>query len=163
MLAWSKAVNETIARFVRGVPPFPFVRESLDKPAPKADLLVISATPNEALAREWHEHHLDGHVRAICGQEIGTKKETLAVAKKYAAGRALMIGDAPGDQAAAEANRALFFPINPGAEEASWRRLFDEGIDRFLAGTFAGEYQRALLEEFHRYLPRDAAVARAQC
>ena len=44
-----------------------------------------------------------------------------------------MIGDAPGDYQAAEANRPLFFPINPGAEEASWRRLFEEGIDRFLA------------------------------
>ena len=30
-LAWSKAVNETVADMVRGVPPFPFVRESLEK------------------------------------------------------------------------------------------------------------------------------------
>lgn len=152
-LSWSQAVNETIAKFVRGVPPFPFLRECLDKLAPQADLLVISATPNEALAREWREHHLDGHVRAICGQEIGTKKETLGVAKKYAAGRALMIGDAPGDHAAAVANKTLFFPINPGAEEASWKRFYEEGIDRFLRGTFAGEYQGKLLDEFHRYLP----------
>ena len=52
-----------------------------------------------------------------------------------------MIGDAPGDYKAAVANDALFFPINPGAEEASWKRFYEEGIDRFLAGTFAGEYQ----------------------
>ena len=77
----------------------------------------------------------------------------LAIARNYPPGQSLMIGDAPGDHAAAEANRALFFPINPGAEEASWRRFFDEGIDRFLAGTFAGEYQQQLLDEFHRYLP----------
>jgi len=51
------------------------------------------------------------------------------------------------------ANHALFFPINPGAEEASWKRLFDEGIDRFLAGTFAGQYQAELLAEFDRCLP----------
>ena len=51
------------------------------------------------------------------------------------------------------ANHALFFPINPGAEEASWQRFFEEGIDRFLAGTFAGEYQAELLAEFDRYLP----------
>jgi phosphoglycolate phosphatase-like HAD superfamily hydrolase len=152
-LAWSQAVNETIARIVRGVPPFPFLRESLEKLAPRADLLVVSATPNEALTREWQEHHLDGHVRAICGQEIGTKKETLGVAKKYPPQRTLMIGDAPGDQAAAEANKALFFPINPGAEEASWQQFFEEGIDRFFDGTFAGDYQRQLLDEFHSYLP----------
>ena len=64
-----------------------------------------------------------------------------------------MIGDAPGDYKAAVANNCLFFPINPGHEEASWRRLFDEGIDRFFAGTFAGDYQQQLLDEFDAYLP----------
>ena len=29
-------------------------------------------------------------------------------------------------------------PINPGMEEDSWRRFHEVGIDRFLAGTFAG-------------------------
>lgn len=152
-LAWSKAVNEQIANFVRGVPPFPFVRECLEKLQGKADVLVVSATPNEALVREWEEHGLDKFVDAICGQEIGTKKETLANAAKYAANHTLMIGDAPGDHKAAIANHALFFPINPGAEETSWRRLYEEGIDRFFAGTFAGEYQQKLLDEFDKCLP----------
>ena len=84
-LAWSKAVNETVEKFVRGVPPFPYVRECLEKFKPSADLFVVSATPNEALQREWEEHDLAKYVRAICGQEIGTKKETLANAKKYPA------------------------------------------------------------------------------
>jgi phosphoglycolate phosphatase-like HAD superfamily hydrolase len=92
-------------------------------------------------------------VRAICGQESGTKKETLAVAKHYAENHALMIGDAPGDHKAAVANNCLFFPINPGNEQASWQRLLDEGIDRFFGGTFAGEYQEQLLDEFNKYLP----------
>jgi phosphoglycolate phosphatase-like HAD superfamily hydrolase len=152
-LEWSIAVNETIARIVRGVPPFPFLRESLEKLAPNADLIVISATPNEALTREWEEHDLSRYVRAICGQEIGTKKESLGVARKYPPNQALMVGDAPGDYSAAVANNALFFPINPAAEEASWRRFHDEGIDRFLSGTFAGEYQQQLLDEFDRCLP----------
>ena len=64
-----------------------------------------------------------------------------------------MIGDAPGDYQAAKANDALFFPINPGAEDASWKRLHDEGIDRFLGGTFAGDYQQKLLAEFDRTCP----------
>lgn len=64
-----------------------------------------------------------------------------------------MIGDAPGDYQAAVANHTLFFPINPGAEEASWKRFYDEGIERFLAGSFVGDYQAALLAEFDRYLP----------
>jgi phosphoglycolate phosphatase-like HAD superfamily hydrolase len=146
-------VNETIGQVVKEVPPFPFVRQCLEKLATKADLFVVSATPNEALTREWEEHDLAKYVAAICGQEIGTKKESLANAKKYAANHTLMIGDAPGDQQAAEANGALFYPINPGAEEASWKRLLDEGIDRFLGGTFAGKYQADLVAEFHKYLP----------
>jgi len=152
-LAWSKAVNETIERFVRGVPPFPFVRESLEKLAGHADLLVVSATPNEALKREWEEHDLARFVTAICGQEIGTKKEILMNARKYAANHTLMIGDAPGDQQAARANAALFFPINPGAEQSSWQRLCEEGAERFLQQTFAGDYQQQLLDEFDRCLP----------
>jgi beta-phosphoglucomutase-like phosphatase (HAD superfamily) len=152
-LRWSVAVNQAVEQMVRGVPPFPFVRQSLQKLAPRADLLVVSATPNEALTREWAEHDLTQYVAAICGQEVGTKKETLAVARQYPPDHVLMIGDAPGDYSAARANGALFFPINPGAEEASWQRFFEEGIDRFLSGTFAGEYQRELLAAFERCLP----------
>ncbi|HEV7221646.1 MAG TPA: HAD hydrolase-like protein [Pirellulales bacterium] len=152
-LAWSKAVNDTVERFVRNVPPFPFVRESLEKLADKADMLVISATPNDALKREWEEHDIAKYVAAICGQETGTKKETLAAAKQYAAGAALMIGDAPGDYQAAQANHTLFFPINPGAEDASWRRFCEEGIDKFLSGKFAGAYQQQLLDDFDSFLP----------
>ena len=152
-LVWSEAVNDMVERFVRGVPPFPFVRECLVKLADHADILVISATPNDALRREWEEHDIAKHVQDICGQETGTKKQTLATAAKYAANHTLMIGDAPGDHQAAKANAALFFPINPGDEENSWRRFFEEGIDRFLKGTFAGAYQDQLLAEFDRYLP----------
>jgi phosphoglycolate phosphatase-like HAD superfamily hydrolase len=152
-LAWSKAVNQSITDIVRGVPPFPFVTETLQKLKGKSDVLVVSATPNEALVREWEEHDIAKYVAAICGQEIGTKKETLRVAAKYPANHVLMVGDAPGDYKAAVANNALFFPINPGHEEASWRRLHDEGLDRLFGHTFAGEYQRKLLAEFDTYLP----------
>lgn len=152
-LGWSKAVNDAIAATVRCVPPFPFVRESLEKLKEHADVLVVSATPHEALRREWEEHDLAKYMVAICGQEVGTKTESLAAAAKYPANHTLMVGDAPGDHEAAVANKALFFPINPGAEEASWQYFYEEGIDHFLAGTFAGEYQAALLAEFDRYLP----------
>lgn len=151
--AWSVAVNAQIEQFVRGVPPFPYVRDCLEKLAPRADMLVCSATPGEALTREWQEHKIDGFVAAICGQEVGSKKEILSVAKKYQPNHVLMVGDAPGDQQAAEANRALFFPIIAGEEDSSWQRLYREGIDRFLNGTFAGEYQQTLLAQFDRSLP----------
>ncbi len=154
-LKWSLAVNEDIANMVRGVPPFPYIRESLEKLVGKSDVIVVSATPQEALVREWEEHDLDKYVAEICGQEVGTKKESLRVAADCPKDHSLMIGDAPGDYKAAVANNVLFFPINPGAEEGSWRRFHDEGIERFFAGTFAGDYQQSLLDEFDGYLPEN--------
>ena len=153
LLEWSRAVNRAIEEIVHNVPPFPFVRPCLEKMVAQADVLVVSATPHEALQREWDEHDLTQYVVAICGQEVGTKKECLQSAKQYPPCHTLMIGDAPGDHKAAVANGALFFPINPGAEEASWKRLLDEGLYRFFEGTFAGKYQEGLLAEFDRYLP----------
>jgi len=155
VLEWSLDVNEVVKKIVHDVPPFPLVRKSLEKLTQKADALVVSQTPCEALEREWEEHGLNGYVRAIAGQEMGTKAEHIAYAAgdKYPGHKILMVGDAPGDLKAARENDALFFPINPGQEETSWERLFREGLDRFFAGTYAGSYEQELLEEFDKYLP----------
>ncbi len=152
---WSHEVNRMIGEIVAGVAPFPHVRESLEKIAGKADVIVVSATPIEALEREWAEHDIDKHTRVIAGQEHGSKKEHIALAAggKYEEGKVLMVGDAPGDMKAAQANAALFYPVNPGAEEASWKRFFEEAAERFFAGTYAGEYEESLIAEFDRYLP----------
>ena len=40
-LEWSVAVNESVEHIVRNVPPFPYVRECLEKLTGKADLLVV--------------------------------------------------------------------------------------------------------------------------
>src|ERR1017187_9731591 len=154
-LAWSLAVNQAVADIVSGVPPFPLFRESLQKMVQKADVIVVSQTPTEALVREWKEHGIDRFVRAIAGQELGTKTEHIqfAAGGKYPAGKVLMIGDAPGDLQAAMSNHALFYPIVPGHEEASWERFFKEGLDRFFAGTYAGAYEKGLAREFDASLP----------
>ena len=153
-LAWSLDVNETVDKIVgEGVPPFPMVRESLEKLQGKADVLVVSATPQAALQKEWANQGLLPFVQSICGQEVGTKKESLAYASLYPTNHALMIGDAPGDYKAALANNALFFPINPGEEEASWKRFFEEGAQKFLNEEFAGDYQQELLDDFNSHLP----------
>jgi hypothetical protein len=72
-LAWSKEVNARIEDLVFDVPPFPLVRESLVKIHPRADVIVVSQTPVEALEREWKEHKIDHLVDIIAGQEAGTK------------------------------------------------------------------------------------------
>ncbi len=154
-LRWSQAVNDAVAQMVHGVPPFPGVRESLERLMEHAQCIVCSATPGEALQREWEEHDIARYVDAICGQEVGSKAEHLrmAMGDRWDADHVLMIGDALGDYKAACANQALFFPINPGHEEESWQQFLEEGCDRFLNGTFAGDYQQKLLDTFKQYLP----------
>jgi phosphoglycolate phosphatase-like HAD superfamily hydrolase len=153
--AWSRAVDENVARIVHGVPPFPGVRAALESMSPKADLIVCSATPNAALQKEWEEHAIDKFVQAICGQEVGSKKESLAACRQfgYEPERMLMIGDAPGDMKAAQAVGACFYAINPGHEEESWARFNDEAMERFFAGTYKGEYESNVIAEFDRLLP----------
>lgn len=154
-LDWSTAVNNTVEDMVHGVAPFPFVRQSLEKLSSVAEMIVCSATPNAALKKEWEEHNIASFVQAICGQEAGSKKETLGQAKDFGYGenKVLMIGDAPGDMKAAKAVGALFYPINPGREEQSWERFYKESCDKFLNGEYAGDYEKQLIAEFDEYLP----------
>ena len=154
---WSDGVNEQVADIVHGVPPFPLLRQTLEKALGQADMMVISQTPCDALEREWAEHDISKFVEIIAGQEMGTKTEHLkfAAVDNYAAEKILMIGDAPGDHKAAKANGVLFFPILPGREEDSWERMHGEALDRFFAGTYAGEYEVELFAEFDGCLPEN--------
>jgi len=154
-MEWSLAVNAAVKDLVEGVPPFPLVRESLDKINAHADLAVVSGTPTEALIREWEENKIEDYPQIIAGQELGKKTEHLKEINRarYAEGNRLMIGDAPGDLKAARGSGFLFYPVNPGHEEESWQRLHDEALDRFFAGTYAGEYEAARLAEFEKLLP----------
>jgi len=155
-LQWSERVNSAIKDIVKGMPPFPFVRESLEKITAQADVIVVSATPCEALQREWEEHNIAKYADVIAGQEMGTKTEHLKYAAKgkYEKNHILMVGDAPGDLKAAKTNNALFYPINPGDEVESWRRFHDEALDKFISGQYAGSYEEKLIEDFLQHLPQ---------
>ena len=155
LLAWSVEVNQRIEDLVHGIGPFPGVRDVLEAGKAKADLIVVSQTPLEALTREWKENRMEHFLHMIAGQEHGTKTEhlKLATAGKYAPGHVLMVGDAPGDQKAAKGSGALFFPVIPGREDESWAELRDNGLRRFFDGTFAGEYQQKLIAGFDQALP----------
>ena len=154
-LTWSERVNWAIGETVKNMPPFPHVRQSLEKIQPLADVIVVSATPDEALKREWQEHDIAKYVEVIAGQEMGTKTQHLGYATKnrYEKNHVLMIGDAPGDMKAAGANDALFYPINPGNEIESWKRFGDEAFDKFINGEYAGDYEKKVIAEFDTYLP----------
>jgi phosphoglycolate phosphatase-like HAD superfamily hydrolase len=155
VLRWSEAVNEDITRWLHNMPPFPHARMAIEKAGSASDIIVVSQTPLEALEREWEEHDLARFVRAIAGQEYGTKSEhiSLSAKGKYRENRILMIGDAPGDLKAAEDNGALFFPVIPGREDHSWDRFLNEGLDMFLKGNYTLSYQEKLLSEFRKSLP----------
>ena len=154
-LVWSKRVNEMVAEVCKGVPPFPHVRQSIEKAAQKADIIVCSATPSEALEREWAEHGLAQYVKVIAGQEMGKKAEHLAIVSdgKYDKDKIIMLGDAPGDRNAARDNDLAFYAINPGDEAKSWKRFGDEAFDKFMAGDYAGKYEKMVIDEFDTYLP----------
>jgi phosphoglycolate phosphatase-like HAD superfamily hydrolase len=158
VMKWSLDVNEAVERIVRDVPPFPYFRESLDKMIKTADAVVVSQTPSEALIREWSELGIDKFVRFIAGQELGSKSDHLKLAAegKYPANKILMIGDAPGDLKAANAVNGLFYPVLPGKEDESWKRFYEEALDKFFNMTYEGAYQKKLLDEFNAALPEKA-------
>lgn len=147
---WCRAVNAEIARATGRMKPFPNVSGTLETISTSADIVVVSATPYEALEREWQKYSLARHARAIAGQEMGKKPDLLArfAFPRYRPDRVLMIGDAPGDLEAAQANGIAFYPIRPGREDECWMRLRDEAWPRFRAGTYRGDYEEHLVGEF---------------
>ena len=154
VLEWSLECNRRIAEMVHGIPPFPGVKDSLERLSGRADIAIVSATAREALRREWTEHGLIDHVRYVCAQEDGSKKDCIrALAPRYPAGHVLMMGDAPGDMEAAHANGALFYPIRPGDEVNSWQEFLDDGLERFLSDRYAGEAEQGYIARFSACLP----------
>lgn len=155
VLSWSKEVNAAIARTVKNVKPFRWVRESLEEISKNSDVICVSQTPTEALVREWEEHNIMDYVEVIAGQELGTKKEHIEMATKgrFAGDKILVIGDSLGDLNAARENNAHFYPINPGHETESWENFYKEAYKKFLNGTYAGKYEDRLIREFKALLP----------
>lgn len=155
VLKWSEAINDEITRLLRNIPPFPDALKALDRISGSADLVIISQTPFEAIEREWKENDLKKYVREIAGQEYGTKTEQIAMAAKgkYDDNKILMIGDAKGDFDASVNNGILFYPVIPGKENESWKRFLNEGFEKFIKCTFAGDYENKLLKEFWESLP----------
>jgi phosphoglycolate phosphatase-like HAD superfamily hydrolase len=155
VLRWTEAVNDDITRWLSKIPPFPHAKTAIRDMSEFADLIVVSQTPLEALDREWEEHDLKKYLKAIAGQEHGTKSEhiSLAAKGKYPDNKILMIGDALGDLKAASKNGILFYPIIPEKEDEAWERFHKEGLEKFKKGTYEGHYEETLLRDFRKSLP----------
>jgi phosphoglycolate phosphatase-like HAD superfamily hydrolase len=152
---WSIALNADIDQNMPAPPPFPGVEKALQRIQQHSDAIVISQTQAEALLKDWYRDDLAKYVSVIAGPELGSKVDhfTLSAVDHYPANRILMIGDAPGDMAAAQSIGCPFFPINPGHEVESWNRFMGEAYTRFLDGGFSEEYQHNLIREFKALLP----------
>ena len=155
VVRWTEAVNKDISEWLRDIPPFPYAIAAIKEMSQLADLIIVSQTPLEAINREWEEHDLKKYVKAIAGQEHGTKTEHIAIAAKgkYPDNKILMIGDAKGDLDAANNNGIHFYPIMPGKEDEAWQKLLYEGLKKFVNATYSGTYEESLLKEFRKSLP----------
>lgn len=156
VLNWSLDANRRVAELVKGIPPFPYVRESLEKLSGFADIVIVSATPREALVKEWTTNGIDKYVSHLGAQEDGTKKEIIASIKdNYEPDHCLMIGDAPGDYKAALANGILFYPIRPLDEIESWKEFYNDAISKFASLTYKGKNFESYYERFIKCLPEN--------
>ena len=161
VLDWSLDVNRRVAELVRGVKAFPYVRESLEAIADQADIVIVSATQTKALEREWEENGLLPLVKAVKGQEAGSKKEVIAsLLDSYAPDHVIMVGDAPGDRDAAAANGVAFYPICPEQEDLSWA-AFNSNMEAFMAGEYE-QLQQVQVAHFETLLPQHPAWEKAE-
>ena len=153
-LAWSLAVNESIENLPQDDEPFEGVKVGLEGISKLADISVVSSANGEALDSEWNRHDLVKYLKALLGQEAGTKQHCIAELKKkgYDANKILMVGEAPGDLHAAQNNDVNFYPILVNKEGFSWERLLNEAVPKLIEGTFDEKYQNQLIEEFNNSL-----------
>lgn len=150
-LEWSLNVNEAIENLPKGDEPFENVKEGLEALSKKVDISVVSSANGEALNDEWSRNDLVKYLRALLGQEAGTKQHCIAELKKkgYDADKILMVGDAPGDLQAAKNNGVRFYPILVNKEGFSWERLVGEAVPKLMNGEFDEAYQNQLIGEFN--------------
>lgn len=153
-LKWSNAVNKAISELHNEDKPFPKVKEALEAISAVSDVAIVSSANGGAVLDEWTRHELAPFVDVMLGQEAGTKAACIAGLKEnyLSDNNVLMVGDAPGDLEAALKNGVLFYPILVGKEEFSWKRLSDEAMPKFLDGSYRGEYQQKLIDEFNEIL-----------
>jgi phosphoglycolate phosphatase-like HAD superfamily hydrolase len=153
-LEWSNAVNTAIKELPEVDKPFPKVKDGLDIISSVADIAIVSSANSGAVEAEWSRHQLNSYVQVMLGQEAGSKAFCIEALKKhgYLSDCVLMVGDAPGDLEAAIKNQVLFYPILVGKEKFSWERLSFEALSKFTEGSYRGEYQNKLIEEFNSNL-----------
>ena len=154
-LQWTRRVNQKIENLSpEERMAFPGAKKALALAGAYGDVAVVSSANQKAVEEEWKAHGLLRYVDFVMAQEAGSKTECMARLKAagYSDGHILMIGDAPGDEKAAEDNQVLYYPILAGREEESWQEFLEKALDLFIEGRYQGDYQQKKIEEFHQNL-----------
>lgn len=155
LLAWSEAVDRSFAFITVPMEPFPYVRETVQYLAERADILVVSGTPYSDLAEWWVRNNLAQYAQAIASKEMGKKDEHIRIVKEsggYGDDHIIMCGDGGGDLKAVKKNNGLFFPTPPGKEVDAWSNAM-EVFNAFFDGAYRGsELEKRKLEEFDNAL-----------
>lgn len=150
-LSWSKAVNAGIVALPEDLKvPYPGAKEGLAAAHTFADVAVVSSANRDAVEEEWTTHGLLNHVDIVLAQDCGSKAHCISEMLKfgYDTDKVLMVGDAPGDSDAADANGVYYYPILVNKEEESWMELRETGYEKLQTGAYGGDYQNKKKEEF---------------
>ena len=104
----------------------------------------------QAVMDEWEKEGILEYMDLVLTQNDGSKAFCIQelLKKGYALDQTMMVGDAPGDYDAAKKNGVCFFPILVKKEAQSWSQLRQEAADRFLSGSYRGEYEEAQIKSF---------------
>lgn len=147
---WSKAVNAAITQLPEEIKqPFPGVKEGLAAAAGFADVAIVSSANRDAVLEEWTKFGLLGHVDIMLSQDYGSKAHCIAEMLKfgYSPDHVLMVGDAPGDRAAAADNGVYYYPILVRKEAESWTELRETGFSLLQNGGY-GCYEESRIAAF---------------
>ena len=138
VLRWSDRADVLFARACEGLMPYPGVREALLTAHQKAAVAVVSSAAKAGLEKDWAAGGLTPCVDLLMSQEDGSKTAQLrkAMAQCGEGVAALMLGDTDSDGVSAHEAGAMFYPIMPGDEQASWQRFREEILPLFLAGKY---------------------------
>lgn len=150
-LSWSEKVNERINELpFEDKKPFDGVKEALEYAHRYGDVAIVSSANRQAVVEEWELYGLLDYVDIILAQDVGSKAFCIQelLKKGYGKEKALMVGDAPGDNDAAKKNGVYYYPILVRHEKESWNEFVEQAVEKLVDGSYGGAYQEQKETEF---------------
>lgn len=147
---WSKETNRRITQLTpEQKVAFSEASVALKTVKEYANLAVVSSANKAAVIEEWEHEDLLKYVDVLYTQEEGSKAECLKklIAMGYEPQHIIMLGDSPGDIAAAKASGVLYYPIVPKEENTAWEEFTNQYFRLFLEGKYGNKVMEELVEE----------------